>query len=212
VGKTGLKFSISDFIQIKVCFDLFSVFSALGTLAAGRFKVCGCFPQNRNKCSNKCFTLRLNSMLNCFVERESESMETNLCDFYRTTNSSNHARLSEAHNSFFPVRVFACPTTSRTYYKTPCPSDNPAHISEAFSLLAVRCTVWRQFPSPPPCHCENAAAAESSLIVAAYVQYGGCSRTSRRFLRRKIRKSAPSSRIPAAHFGDKLANLRQSRH
>jgi hypothetical protein len=67
-------------------------------------------------------------------------LETCLCDFYQTIISSNHARMSEAHNPSFPVRVFARPITSRVYYKTPIPSDNPACMSEnlLFLLSLVR--------------------------------------------------------------------------
>jgi hypothetical protein len=45
------------------------------------------------------------------------------------------------------------------------------------------------------------------LLLSPRVRhYGGCSPASRRFLWRKIRNSAPSSPVPAIHFGDNFAH------
>ena len=100
--------------------------------------------------------------------------------FYRTTNSSNHARLSEEHTPSLPVRVFACPIISRAYYKTPCPSGNPARMSEIyvfalrfllpFTLHFQLCTLYCLFPraaaTPPQLLLRHPPPQQLRLFVA----------------------------------------------
>jgi hypothetical protein len=130
--------------------------------------------------------------------------------FYRTINSSKHARLSEVYNPSFPVRLFACPITSRAYYKTPRSSDIRAYMSEVLSLLSALCTLFSalfsgSFPGLRRVMAKMSQRRHPHSVSPPMYYKGGCSRVCRRPLWCKICKSAPSSCIPAAHFGDNSA-------
>ncbi len=84
--------------------------------------------------------------------------------FYRTTNSSIHAREPYSPKVVFAQPGLLIPKTSRVYYKTPLPSDIPACISN--SLLSLLCTFYPAaaiLPQPPPRH---PSPRQSRLFVA----------------------------------------------
>jgi hypothetical protein len=118
--------------------------------------------------------------LNCPNRPHPSSLENCLCDFYRTTISSIHARFSEAHSPPFPMRVFARPIISLVYSKHLSPPTTPPVCRILFFCLHfVLCTV-RQFRSivvvvPPPRRQTGVFAVTVSDTLLSFTHYSSLS-------------------------------------
>jgi hypothetical protein len=106
--------------------------------------------------------------------------------------------------------MFACVSVS-------CGKNLPNPGAELWSMASIAAAQGYDTNGSKLSPCRHAIAKmpqqqQPPSLLPRLRHNGGCSRVSRRCSARKIRIAAPSSRISAAHFGDKVANMRHSRH
>jgi hypothetical protein len=86
------------------------------------------------------------------------------------------------------------------------------HHKKSFPFFSPLSSLQRQLLSLSPGNGENGDAAVRTVLSPACVPIRWRFPCSRRFFARKIFYSAPCSRVPAAHFGDNVANKKRNEY
>jgi hypothetical protein len=112
----------------------------------------------------------------------------------------------------FSAALFFCAFVSLRLYGAFLFSQHLEDIYSNYSGGDPVSILWQQSYLFPPSMARMSQQRQPSLLSPHLRQYGGCSRVCRRNLWRKIRTTVAIPVLAAVHFGDKVGEIRQSRH